>query len=157
MSCACDASPTFRMEVYTSCGIDQPSTVSTRLYHGDGIRLRLQVGTFGPEGAAPAALYWQIFDPTNEEGVPEEPVEVSPDEEGRFDFVVLGFENDTAAQARRTVLQMVVVYPDGQQRTILYDVWVLRRYQMNIPGAPEASGALLHMTFLSALVEGVTQ
>lgn len=157
MSCACDASPTFRMEVYTSCGIDQPSTVSTRLYHGDGIRLRLWVGTFGLEGADPATLYWQIFDPVDEAPVPDEPVEVSPDEGGRFDFVVLGFENDTTTQARRTVLQMIVVYPGGEQRTILYDVWVLRRFQMNIPGAPDASGALLHMTFLSALVEGITQ
>ena len=54
MSCSTSVTTAgYSLTVDSHCGVDQPSTVSTRLYHGDGIRLRSQVGTFGPEGAAP--------------------------------------------------------------------------------------------------------
>ena len=158
MSCSTSVTTAgYSLTVDSHCGVDQPSTVSTRINSGDSLRFRMALGLFGPDQVAPEKLYWQLFDPKTEGPVTPEAAEVLPTAQG-FDFIVNGFVNEGPAKVRRIVLQLAADYPGGYRRTVMYDVWVVKTFGMTLPGiVVETEGTAIHMDFLSAMIEGVTQ
>ncbi len=155
--------PPFVLTVDAPCSAEQVGDTSIRINHADSLWVSVELCEFGPDGSAPAALWWQVFDYVNGAPVTSTPVEIDTIERDGFwvaEFVATGFVNYGSARARRTVLQMVVVYESGYQLTIPYEVWVVRRFGMQIPGLPDDQvdhDGELYMDFLSAMIEGVTQ